>query len=64
VSPGEDGADNRIAQIARGTPRPLLDEDEFLIVVWAVVLCTIVGPVGVAMGVRRWGKDVLRGGME
>jgi hypothetical protein len=31
------------AQVARGTSDPLLDEDEFLVVVWAIVLCTIVG---------------------
>lgn len=57
-------ADSRISQIARGTADPLLNEDEFLVVVWAVVLCTIIGPVGVAIGVRRWGKSVLDGGME
>lgn len=57
-------ADGRISQIARGTADPLLEEDEFLVVVWAVVLCTIVGPVGVAMAIRRWGKSVLLGGMD
>ncbi len=28
-------------------------EDVFLVIVWAVVICTIVGPIGVGILVRR-----------
>jgi hypothetical protein len=42
----------------------LLLEDEFLIVVWAIVLCTIVGPMSVGWGVKKWGKGILKGGWE
>ena len=57
-------ANGRIAQVARGTEDPLLLEDEFLVVVWAIVLCTIVGPMSVGWAVKRWGKRILRGGWE
>jgi hypothetical protein len=57
-------AHNSISQIARHTPTPLLDEEEFLIVVWAVMLCTLVGPLGVGFAIRKWGSSVLRGGFE
>lgn len=55
---------NSIAQVARGTADPLLLEDEFLIVVWAIVLCTIVGPMSVGWGVKKWGKGILKAGWE
>lgn len=54
----------RIAQVARGTDDPLLVGDELLVVVWAIVLCTIVGPAAVGWGVARWRKGILRGGWE
>jgi hypothetical protein len=57
-------AHDRIAQVARGTSDPLLDEDEFLVVVWAIVLCTIVGPASVGWAVNRWKKRILRGGWD
>lgn len=53
-----------IAQVARGTDDPLLDEEEFLVVVWAIVLCTIVGPAAVGWAVGRWRKGMLRGGWD
>jgi Kef-type K+ transport system membrane component KefB len=59
-----DEAHGRIAQVARGTEDPLLLEDEFLVIVWAIVLCTIVGPMSVGWAVKRWGKTILRGGWE
>jgi hypothetical protein len=53
-----------ISQIAYHTTTPLLVEDEFLIVTWAIVICTIVGPVGVGWAVKRWGRRILDGGWE
>lgn len=55
---------NSIAQIAHHTPDPLLDEDEFLVVIWGVVVCTFVGPMGVGWAVKRWNKTVLAGGIS
>lgn len=55
---------DRIGQIAYNTPQPLLTEDEYLVVIWAIVLCTIVGPVGVGWASKRWGSSVVRGGWE
>jgi hypothetical protein len=54
----------RIAQIAYSTPEPLLDNDEFLITIWAIVLCTIIGPAGVGYLVKKWGKTVADGGWD
>ncbi|RSH90439.1 Hsp70 ATPase ssc1 [Saitozyma podzolica] len=53
-----------ISQIAYHTTSPLLVEDEFLIITWAIVICTIVGPVGVGWAVKRWGRKILEGGWE
>jgi Kef-type K+ transport system membrane component KefB len=53
-----------ISQIAQTTRAPLLERDEFLIVTWAIVLCTIIGPVGVGRVISRWGKLVLDGGWD
>ncbi|KAF1971773.1 Sodium/hydrogen exchanger [Bimuria novae-zelandiae CBS 107.79] len=36
-----------------GTPAPGVESDIFLIVTWAIVLCTILGPIGVGLLVRR-----------
>ena len=59
------GADQRrISQIALHTPDPLLSDDEFLVVTWGIILCTIVGPLAVGVLVKRWGKLVLAGGLE
>jgi hypothetical protein len=33
----------------------LLPEDLFLVVTWAIVLCTVIGPVGVSL-TAKWGK--------
>jgi hypothetical protein len=52
----------RIAQIAYHTDEPLLSDDEFLIAIWGIVLCTILGPITVAFVVKRKGAEVLRGG--
>ncbi|WWD00993.1 hypothetical protein V866_007931 [Kwoniella sp. B9012] len=53
-----------ISQIAYNTPKPLLTEDEFLIVNWGIILCTIVGPLSVGWIVRRSGKEIMDGGWE
>jgi hypothetical protein len=54
----------RISQIAYQTPNGLLSEDEFLIVTWGIVLCTIVGPMGVGWVIRRKGVGVVNGGWD
>lgn len=55
---------SRIAQVAYHTNTPLFSENEFLIVIWAIVLCTILGPVTVGYTVKRWGKRMLEGGWD
>jgi len=40
-------------QISDGTTSESSGEDVFLVIIWAVVLCTIAGPVGVGILVRR-----------
>lgn len=55
LSPG------RISQVAYRTTEPLLAEDEFLQVIWAIILCTIVGPVGISIAIKRWGRTLLDG---
>lgn len=54
----------RISQIAYHTPEPLFTEAEFLIVIWAILLATIIGPIGAGWVFKRWKKDVLRGGWD
>ncbi|KAJ3555494.1 hypothetical protein NM688_g2543 [Phlebia brevispora] len=57
-----------IAQIARGSPDlesgesdGLLGAEAFLVCMWAILLCTLVGPIGVGFVVRRW-EGSIRGG--
>ncbi len=57
-----------IAQIARidsgsssATNRGLLGEEAFLVCIWAILLCTLIGPVGLGFVIRRWGKAVHQG---
>ena len=61
-----------IAQVARG-PEPssdsspfgrngLLGEEPFLVCIWAILLCTLVGPIGIGFVVRRW-ETRIRGSM-
>ncbi|KAJ8462735.1 hypothetical protein ONZ51_g10708 [Trametes cubensis] len=48
-----------IAQLARGDPGKgqlgLLGEETFLLCIWAILLCTLVGPMCLGYIVRRWG---------
>lgn len=67
VSRGEIGL--LIAQVARnGThtgndaSEGLLGDEAFLVCVWAILLCTLMGPVGVGFLVRRW-EGSIRGGI-
>lgn len=53
-----------ISQIGRHTPTPLLDEDAFLIAIWAIVVNTIIGPVAVSSILKKWRVGVVRGGWE
>ncbi|KAL7419056.1 hypothetical protein Q5752_005892 [Cryptotrichosporon argae] len=50
------------SQIAYHTGKPLLEEDDFLITTWAIVLCTVAGPLSVGAILRRKGLGVLAGG--
>ncbi|KAI0643588.1 hypothetical protein C8Q79DRAFT_1002230 [Trametes meyenii] len=57
-----------IAQLARsggeGTGEGdtgVLSEEPFLLCIWAILTCTLVGPVGLGFAVRRWGPLVNAG---
>ncbi|KAM5540608.1 hypothetical protein V8D89_005639 [Ganoderma adspersum] len=60
VSRGEIGL--LIAQLARGNDssreKGLLGEEAFSVCIWAILLCTLVGPIGTGIVVRRWGSKV------
>ncbi|TBU61207.1 hypothetical protein BD310DRAFT_213478 [Dichomitus squalens] len=63
VSRGEIGL--LIAQLARGngsgeTPG-LLGDEAFLVCIWAILLCTLVGPIGTGVAVRFWGSRLASG---
>jgi hypothetical protein len=53
---------NRISQIGYGTERRLLGEEAFLVTIWAIVINTIVGPVGVGIILKRFRGRVMSGG--
>ncbi|CCM05894.1 uncharacterized protein FIBRA_08132 [Fibroporia radiculosa] len=69
VSRGEIGL--LIAEIARhgpvisdsdvGQSSGLLGDEAFLVCIWAILICTLIGPIGVAFVVRRWGEKVTHG---
>ncbi|KAI0755464.1 hypothetical protein BC629DRAFT_1684279 [Irpex lacteus] len=59
VSRGEIGL--LVVQIAHDPQSSLLGDDTYLIAVWSILLCTLVGPIGVGIVVRRWGKWLQRG---
>ncbi|KAI0077066.1 Sodium/hydrogen exchanger [Panus rudis PR-1116 ss-1] len=55
-----------IAQIARNgesgdTANGILREEAFLVCIWAILLCTLLGPVSVGFVVRWWRPAVSRG---
>lgn len=50
-----------VLQATRSAPNPLLDEEAYLIAIWAVALATIVGPIGVNQLVKRYGGEIVRG---
>ncbi|KAI0759717.1 hypothetical protein BD413DRAFT_595561 [Trametes elegans] len=57
-----------IAQLARGgsedTPGSeagVLSEEPFLLCIWAIFLCTLVGPMALGFAVRKWGPLVNSG---
>ena len=54
----------RVSQIAYTTPEQQLDEDGFLITTWAIVLCTVIGPVGVGYIIKRFQLRVVQGGWQ
>ncbi|KAI0808920.1 Sodium/hydrogen exchanger family-domain-containing protein [Irpex lacteus] len=60
VSRGEIGL--LVVQIGHDSQSSLLSDDTYLIAVWAILLCTLVGPIGVGIVVRRWGRW-LQGGV-
>jgi len=70
VSRGEIGL--LIAQIARQgstaniysnseSEGGLLSSDAFLVCTWAILVCTLMGPIGVGYVVRRWRAEVTHG---
>lgn len=63
VSRGEIGL--LIAQLARGSgssgENGLLGDEAFSVCIWAILLCTLVGPIGTGIVVRRWGPKVASG---
>ncbi|EIW62307.1 Sodium/hydrogen exchanger [Trametes versicolor FP-101664 SS1] len=54
-----------IAQLARSSPSSgspgLLGEEPFLLCIWAILVCTLVGPISLGLIVRRWGARVNAG---
>ncbi len=60
VSRGEIGL--LIAQLARGNnssgERGLLGDEAFSVCIWAILVCTLVGPIGTGIVVRRWRSKV------
>jgi hypothetical protein len=42
---------NGVFSASKGPPE--IESDIFLVVTWAIVLCTIIGPLGVGLSVRR-----------
>lgn len=59
VSRGEIGI--LVLQTVRSSEHPLLDEEGYLLGIWAVALCTIVGPISVSIIVKRWGATIAQG---
>ncbi|KAI0751687.1 hypothetical protein C8Q80DRAFT_1268885 [Daedaleopsis nitida] len=39
----------------------LLGDEAFLVAIWAILVCTLIGPVSVGLVVRRWGARVTAG---
>ena len=54
VSRGEIGL--LVAQIAHDPESSLLEDDAYIIVIWAILLCTLIGPIGTGVVVKRWNK--------
>ncbi|KAI0829234.1 Sodium/hydrogen exchanger [Trametes gibbosa] len=55
-----------IAQLARGDSSSgrnpgLLSTEPFLLCIWAILLCTLVGPISLGFIVRKWGAGVTAG---
>ena len=59
VSRGEIGV--LVLQAVRSFEHPLIDEEAYLMGIWAVTLCTIVGPIAVSLIVKGWGTSIARG---
>ncbi|KAI0797119.1 hypothetical protein C8Q75DRAFT_743522 [Abortiporus biennis] len=61
VSRGEIGL--LIAQLGRTTGSsssvPLLGDEAFLVCIWAIILCTLVGPISMGFIVKRWGVVIV-----
>lgn len=50
-----------VLQVAYNSPGDLLGEEAYLVALWAVALCTIVGPIAFSALVRRYGERIVRG---
>ncbi|KAI0084196.1 hypothetical protein BDY19DRAFT_1096590 [Irpex rosettiformis] len=54
VSRGEIGL--LVVQIAHDPQSSLLSDDTYLIAIWAILLCTLTGPIMVGILVKRWNR--------
>lgn len=59
VSRGEIGL--LIAQIAKESAGGLLTDDTYLMCIWAILICMLVGPMAVGFIVTRWGPRINQG---
>ncbi|KAI0337565.1 hypothetical protein BDW22DRAFT_868459 [Trametopsis cervina] len=59
VSRGEIGL--LVLQTAHASGSKLVSDDIFLISIWAILLCTLVGPIGVGLVVNRWSRLIQSG---
>ena len=54
-----------IAQLARGDGSPtspgLLGDEAFVVCIWAILICTLIGPIGTGVAVRHWGPRLASG---
>jgi hypothetical protein len=50
-----------VLQVAFNSPGNVLQEEPYLVAIWAVALCTIVSPVVFGVMVKRFGKEVGEG---
>lgn len=50
-----------VLQVAYNSEGQVLQGEPYLIGIWAVMLCTLLGPLTLNFGIKRFGKDILVG---